>query len=53
MALVKGIRMEDEKNEDKMEDLIASLADLVSGSADAGTPVVLVKNFLLGFEPTK
>ena len=29
----------------KMEDLIASLADLVSGSADAGTPVVLVKGF--------
>jgi len=30
----------------KMEDLLGSLADLVSGSADAGTPVVLVKNFL-------
>ncbi|MFW5953424.1 MAG: coenzyme F420-0:L-glutamate ligase [Candidatus Natronoplasma sp.] len=29
-----------------MEDLLGSLADLVSGSADAGTPVVLVKNFL-------
>lgn len=29
----------------KMEDLIASLADLISGSADAGTPVVLVKGF--------
>lgn len=27
----------------KMEDLIASLADLVSGSADAGTPLILVK----------
>ncbi len=30
----------------QMEDLLGSLADLVSGSADAGTPVVLVKNFL-------
>ncbi|MDO4540413.1 MAG: coenzyme F420-0:L-glutamate ligase [Syntrophomonadaceae bacterium] len=30
----------------KAEDLIASLADLVSGSADAGTPLILVKNFL-------
>ncbi len=30
----------------RMEDLLGSLADLVSGSADAGTPVVLVKNFL-------
>lgn len=30
----------------KMEDIIASLADLISGSADAGTPVVLVKGFL-------
>lgn len=30
----------------KTEDLIASLADLVSGSADAGTPMILVKNFL-------
>ncbi len=29
----------------KMEDLIASLADLISGSADAGTPVILVKGF--------
>ncbi len=29
-----------------MEDILGSLADLVSGSADAGTPVVLVKNFL-------
>ena len=29
----------------RMEDLIASLADLISGSADAGTPVVLVKGF--------
>ena len=27
----------------KLEDLIASLADLVSGSADAGTPLILVK----------
>ena len=29
-----------------MEDVLASLADLVSGSADAGTPVVVIKNFL-------
>ncbi len=29
----------------QMEDVIASLADLVSGSADAGTPVILVKGF--------
>lgn len=28
-----------------MEDVVASLADLVSGSADAGTPAVLVKGF--------
>ncbi|MEW5919667.1 MAG: coenzyme F420-0:L-glutamate ligase [Bacillota bacterium] len=27
----------------KLEDIIASLADLVSGSADAGTPLILVK----------
>lgn len=30
----------------RMEDVLASLADLVSGSADAGTPVVLIKGFL-------
>lgn len=30
----------------KAEDLLASLADLVSGSADAGTPMILVKGFL-------
>lgn len=30
----------------RVEDVIASLADLVSGSADAGTPVVIVKNIL-------
>lgn len=30
----------------KMEDILGSLADLVSGSSDAGTPVVLIKNFL-------
>jgi F420-0:gamma-glutamyl ligase len=30
----------------KAEDLIASLADLVSGSADEGTPMILVKGFL-------
>ncbi len=29
-----------------MEDILASLADLVSGSADAGTPVVVVRGFL-------
>lgn len=29
----------------KLEDVIASLADLVSGSSDAGTPLVLVKGF--------
>jgi F420-0:gamma-glutamyl ligase len=30
----------------QMEDVLASLADLVSGSADAGTPVVIIKGFL-------
>ncbi len=30
----------------KTEDLIASLADLVSGSSDEGTPMILVKGFL-------
>ncbi len=30
----------------RMEDVLASLADLVSGSADAGTPVVIIKRFL-------
>ncbi len=30
----------------QMEDVVASLADLVSGSADAGTPVVVIKGFL-------
>jgi F420-0:gamma-glutamyl ligase len=30
----------------KMEDVLASLADLVSGSADAGTPVVVIKGFI-------
>ncbi|NLZ93173.1 MAG: hypothetical protein GX922_04025 [Firmicutes bacterium] len=30
----------------RIEDVIASLADLVSGSADAGTPVVVVKGIL-------
>ena len=30
----------------RMEDVLASLADLVSGSADAGTPVVIVRGFL-------
>jgi F420-0:gamma-glutamyl ligase len=29
----------------RMEDVIASLADLVSGSSDAGTPLVIVKGF--------
>ncbi|ACB84272.1 coenzyme F420-0:L-glutamate ligase [Natranaerobius thermophilus] len=28
----------------KIEDILASLADLVSGSADAGTPVILIKS---------
>jgi F420-0:gamma-glutamyl ligase len=30
----------------KIENLVASLADLVSGSADANTPVVIVRGFL-------
>ncbi len=30
----------------KMEDVLASLADLISGSADAGTPVVIVRGLL-------
>ncbi len=30
----------------RVEDVIASLADLVSGSADAGTPVIVVKGIL-------
>lgn len=30
----------------RVEDILASLADLVSGSADAGTPMVLCKGFL-------
>ncbi len=30
----------------RLEDIVASLADLVSGSADAGTPVVVVRGFL-------
>jgi hypothetical protein len=30
----------------KMEDIVASLADLISGSADAGTPLVIVKDIL-------
>jgi F420-0:gamma-glutamyl ligase len=30
----------------RIEDVIASLADLVSGSADAGTPVIVVKGIL-------
>ncbi len=28
----------------KLEDIAASLADLVSGSADAGTPMVIIKD---------
>lgn len=32
----------------KMTDILASLADLVSGSSDAGTPVVLVKSIFRG-----
>ena len=31
-----------------MTDILASLADLVSGSSDAGTPVILVKNIYRG-----
>ncbi len=30
----------------QLGDVVASLADLVSGSADAGTPVILVKGFI-------
>lgn len=30
----------------KLEDIAASLADLVSGSADAGTPLVIIKNLV-------
>lgn len=30
----------------KSEDLLSSLADLISGSADAGTPCILIKGFL-------
>lgn len=30
----------------KVEDLLSSLADLVSGSADEGTPLIVVKGFL-------
>jgi len=29
----------------KIENLVASLADLVSGSADANTPIIIVRNF--------
>ena len=32
----------------KINDLVATLADLISGSADAGTPMVLIKNFIKG-----
>ena len=28
----------------RMTDILASLADLVSGSSDAGTPVILIKS---------
>jgi len=35
----------------QLEDIIASLADLVSGSADAGTPLVLVKGLLKERQP--
>jgi F420-0:gamma-glutamyl ligase len=30
----------------KVRNLVASLADLVSGSADANTPVVIVRGFI-------
>lgn len=32
----------------RMEDILSSLADLISGSADAGTPLVLVKGIYSG-----
>ncbi len=53
--ILKGKKADSESESDferegttprRMEDLLGSLADLTSGSADAGTPVVLVKNFL-------
>lgn len=46
----KGYQQTDDTTEGttprRLADVIASLADLVSGSADAGTPLVLVKGFL-------
>ena len=30
----------------KMQDVLASLADLISGSSDAGTPVVIIRGFI-------
>ncbi|NLJ68525.1 MAG: hypothetical protein GX341_04305, partial [Firmicutes bacterium] len=32
----------------RLKDILATLADLVSGSADAGTPVVLIKGIYQG-----
>ncbi len=48
------IKKTDKKNEfasqgttpRKIENLVSSLADLISGSADANTPIVIVKNYL-------
>ncbi|UOY10534.1 coenzyme F420-0:L-glutamate ligase [Methanonatronarchaeum sp. AMET6-2] len=47
--MIRGDEVEEEDEGTtprKTKDLTASLADLVSGSADAGTPLVLIKNFL-------
>ncbi|MBS3781319.1 MAG: coenzyme F420-0:L-glutamate ligase [Candidatus Thermoplasmatota archaeon] len=41
------MRWEKEANLQRIENFLGSLADLVSGSTDAGTPVVLPKNFIL------
>ena len=52
METIKKQKFEDSSYETegttprKIEDLIASLADLVSGSSDEGTPLILVKGFL-------
>ncbi|WGI17382.1 coenzyme F420-0:L-glutamate ligase [Methanonatronarchaeum sp. AMET-Sl] len=47
MIRTQNVEEEDEGTTPrKTKDLTASLADLISGSADAGTPLVLIKNFL-------
>ncbi len=47
MIIEEKVETEDEGTTPrKAKDLIASLADLISGSADEGTPMVLVKDFL-------